>query len=200
MDHAQHLHSQLDLHFLSMDKNNPLQAILEKNLWYPKTSYRIAVCNHHPLLYPFLNQPAVFTPHFDNLEQTSLPVLSEKILYDLILQKYNQIRSIVSKSPKLVQICTPSLLTDPIPGMDCDAVLTAPAAYQAHFLAWRRGVVGRGRQCICGERFDTGHTTGMPYPDPGLTEEQQFILDLDSELLDPGIKYLIVVFLLNQRL
>jgi len=40
----------------------------------------------------------------------------------------------------------------------------------------------------------------MPYPDPGLTAEQQFILDLDSELLDPGIKYLIVDFLLNQRL
>jgi len=37
----------------------------------------------------------------------------------------------------------------------------------------------------------------MPYPDPGLTAEQQFILDLDSKLLDPGVKYLIVHFLLN---
>jgi len=40
----------------------------------------------------------------------------------------------------------------------------------------------------------------MPYPDSGLTAEQQFILELDTELLDHGIKYLIVDFLLNQRL
>jgi len=68
------------------------------------------------------------------------------------------------------------------------------------FVAWRRGVFGWGSKCVCGERFDRGHTTCMPYPDPGLIAEPQFILDLDSELLDPGIKYLIVDFLLNQRL
>jgi len=84
--------------------------------------------------------------------------------------------------------------------MDGDSVLTALEADQARFLAWRRGVFGWGRKCVCGERFYRGHTTCMPYPDPGLTAEQQFILDLDSELLDPSIKYLIVDFLLNQRL
>jgi len=40
----------------------------------------------------------------------------------------------------------------------------------------------------------------MPYPDPGRTEEQQFILDLDRKLLDPRVKYVIVDFLLNKRL
>jgi len=199
-DHALHLHSRFYLHLLSMDKNNLLQAILHKNLWYPRTTHRIAVRNHHPLLFQFLNPPPVFTPHLPNLRQTSLPVLREKILHDLSLQKYNQLRSVDSKSPKLLQISAPGLLTDCIPGMDCDAVLTAPAADQACFLAWPRGVFGWWQMCVCGERFDRGHTTCMPYPDPGLTAEQQFILDLDSQLLDPGVKYLIVDFLLNQRL
>jgi len=40
----------------------------------------------------------------------------------------------------------------------------------------------------------------MPYTDQVLTAEPQFILDLDSELLDPGVKYLIVHFLLNKLL
>jgi len=199
-DHAQHLHSRFYLHLLSMDKNNPLQAILDKNLWYPRTTHRIAVRNHHPLLYQFLNPPTVFTPHLPNLQQTSLPVLREKTFNHLSLQKYNQLRSVDSEFPKLLQICAPGLLTDHVPGMDCHPVLTAPAADQDRFLAWRRGIFDMGRKCVCGERFDRGHTTCMPYPDPGLTAEQQFILDLDTELLDPGIKYLIVDFLLNQRL
>jgi len=199
-DRALHLHSCFYLHLLSMNKNNPLQAILDKTLWYPRTTHRIAVRNHHSLLFQFLNPPAVFTPHLPNLRQTSLPVLREKIHHDLSLQKYTQLRSVDSKSPKLLQICAPGLLTDRIPGMDCDAVLTAPAADQACFLAWRRHAFGWGRKCLYGERFDRGHTTCMPYSDPGLTAEQQFILDLDSQLLDPGVKYLIVDFLLNQQL
>jgi len=180
-----------------MDKINPLQAILNKNLWYPRTTHRIAVRNHYPLLFQFLNPPPVFTPHLPSLRQTSFPVLREKILHYLSLQKYNQPRSVDSKSPKVLQISAPGLLTDGIPRMDCDAVLTAPAADQARFVAWRHGVFGWGRKCVCGERFDRGHTTYMPYPNPGLTAEQQFILDLDSQLLDPGVKYLIVDFLLN---
>jgi len=170
-DRAQHLLSRFYLHLLSMDKNNLLQAIQDKNLSYLKTTDRIAVRNHHPLLFQFLNPPAVFTPHLPTLGQTSLSVLCEKILQDLSLQTYNQIRSIDAKSPKLLQICTPGLLTDRIPGMDCDAVLTAPAAHQAPFLTWHCGFLGWGCKCVCGERFDRGHTTCMPYPDPGLTAE-----------------------------
>ena len=40
----------------------------------------------------------------------------------------------------------------------------------------------------------------MPYPNLDLTAEQQFIVDLDSELLEPSIKYFIVDVLRNQRL
>jgi len=147
-DRAQHLNSSFYLHLLSKDKNNPLQAMLDKNLWYPKTTHRIAVGNHHPLLFQFLNPRAVFTPHLPNLRQTSFPVLREKILQDLSLQKHNQIRSIHAKSPELLQIGTPGLLPDRIPGMDCDGVLTAPAADQARFLTWRRSVFGWGRKCV----------------------------------------------------
>ena len=39
----------------------------------------------------------------------------------------------------------------------------------------------------------------MPYPDPGLTEEQLFIYNLDRRLLDSTTKYTIMDFLLNQR-
>jgi len=188
--------------------------------------------NPNPLLFQFLNPPAVFTLYLNNLGWTCLPVLHENILQPLSLQKHNQLRSIESKSPELLQICTSGLLTDHLPEMNCHAVLMAPAADQARCFSWSCGVFGWGRKCLCresfdprhttcmpypdpgltaeqqfildldskclcGESFDPRHTTCMPYPDPGLTAEQQFILDLDSKLLDPGVKYLIVHFLLN---
>ena len=92
------------------------------------------------------------------------------------------------------------MMANRVPCLDCDVVLTAPAADQARFLAWRRGVFGWGRKCLCGELFDRGHTKCMPYPDPGLTEEQLFIYQLDRRLLDSNTKYTIVDFLLNNRL
>ena len=153
--------------------------------------------NPNPLLFQFLNPPAVFTLHLNNLGSTSLPVLHDTILQVLSLQRHNQLRSIESTSPELLQICTPGLLTDHLPGMNCDAVLISPAADQAHCFSWSCGVLGWGPKCLCGESFDQGHTTCMPYPDPGLTAEQQFILDLDSELLDPGVKYLNLHLLLK---
>ena len=160
---------------------------------------REPVYKHDPLLFQFLNPPAIFTPHLPNLQQASIPILRHDILKDLELEKYNYIRAIDSKSPKLLQICQPGI-TDRVPGVDCDVVLIAPAADQAMFLAWRRGVFGWGRKCVCGEHFDRGHTTCMPYPDPGLTEDQQFILNIDHYILDNDIKYLIVDFLLNKQL
>ena len=100
-------------------------------------------------------------------------------------------------SPKLLQV---SMVTDRVPSIDCDVVLTAPAADQARFLAWRRGVFGWGRKCLCGERFDRGHTTCMLYPDPGLTEDQLFIYEIDRYLIDSNTKYTIVDYLLNHLL
>jgi hypothetical protein len=182
-----------------MSIHNPLRAILDKNYWYPRGNRTRPIRNHHPLLFQFLNPPKVFTPYLENLQQTPIPVLRHEILKDLALQKYNHIRLIDTKSAKLLQISAPGL-TDRVPGLDCDVVLIAPAADQGRFLAWRRGVFGWGRKCVCGERFDRGHTTCMPYPDPGLTEEQQFILEIDRYILDHDIKYLIVDFLLNKRL
>ena len=199
-DRAQQLHSRFYLHLLSMHNNNPLRGILDRNGWYPKSNRKITVRSHHPLLFQFLNPPPVFTPYLPNLQQTPIATLRHDILKDLALQKWNHIRAIDSKSPKLLQISCSGMVTDRVPGLDCDVVLTAPAADQSRFLSWRRGVFGWGRKCVCGERFDRGHTRCMPYPDPGLTDEQQFILDLDRELLDPGVKYLIVDFLLNKRL
>ena len=103
---------------------------------------------------------------------------------------------------KLQQIRPPGHLINRIPGMDCEAIPTAPAADQGRFLAWRHCVFGWGRKCVGGERFDRGHNTGIPCSQPGLTAEQQFILDLHSglRLLDHGIKYHIVDFLLNKWL
>ena len=92
------------------------------------------------------------------------------------------------------------MLTDRVPGLDCDVVLTAPASNQTDFLAWRRGVWGWGRKCICGQRFDRGHTSGMPSPAIHLTEMQQRLYNLGLQLLDSSIKYTLVDFLLNEPL
>jgi len=54
------------------------------------------------------------------------------------------------------------MVTNRVPGLDCDVVLTAPVTDQARFLAWQRGVLDWGRKCVSGERFDPGHTNCMP--------------------------------------
>ena len=92
------------------------------------------------------------------------------------------------------------MLSDRVPRLDCDAVLTAPASDQANFLAWRRGIWGWGRKCICGKQFDRGHTSCMPSPAISLTETQKRLFALGYQLLDPPIKYTLVDFLLNEHL
>jgi len=156
------------------------------------------VNNSNPLLFQFLNPPPAFASHLSNLEETPISLLRDKILHELSLQKFNQIHSTIGPhSAKLLQV---SMVSDRVAGSDFDVVLTAPAKDQARFLGWRRGIFGWGRKCLCGDRFDRGHTTCMPYPDPGLTEEQLFIYNLDRRLLDSTTKYTIMDFLLNQRL
>ena len=116
---------------------------------------------------------------------------------ELALQKSNYILSITSRSQKLLQI---TMLTDCVPQLDCDVVLTAPASDQRSFFAWRRGIWGSGRKCVCGKRFDRGHTSCMPTPAIHLTETEQRLHKLDHQLLDPSIKYTLIDFLLNQCL
>ena len=130
-------------------------------------------------------------------QQTSLALLQYNLLEELAIQKSNHIHSINSRSQNLLQI---SLLTDQVPGLDWDVVLTAPASDQANFLAWRRGIWGWGRKCICGKRFNRGHTSCMPSPAIHLTEMQQRLFDLNHQLLVRPIKYTLVDFLLNQGL
>ena len=92
------------------------------------------------------------------------------------------------------------MLTDRVPQLDCDVVLTAPASDQGMVFAWHRRILGWGRKCICGKRFDRGHTSCMPTPAIHLTETEQRLHNLDHQLLDPSIKYTLVDFLLNQPL
>jgi len=198
VDRAQHLFTRFYLHLMAMLPTNPLRAILDHRNWYPKSKHRMRVHNYDPLLAQFFNPPPAFSAHLSTLSQTPIPILRDKILEDLSLQKFRQIRTTIGPhSPKLLQV---SMVTDRVPSLDCDLVLTAPAGDQAGFLAWRRGVYGWGRKWLCGERFDRGHTTCMPYPDPGLTEDQLFIYEIDRYLIDSNTKYTLVDYLLNHRL
>jgi len=197
-DRAQQLFTRFYLHLMAMDLLNPLRCILDRHCWYPKSNHHMRVNNSNPLLFQFLNPPPAFASHLSNLEETPISLLRDKILHELSLQKFNQIHSTIGPhSAKLLQV---SMVSDRVAGSDFDVVLTAPAKDQARFLGWRRGIFGWGRKCLCGDRFDRGHTTCMPYPDPGLTEEQLFIYNLDRRLLDSTTKYTIMDFLLNQRL
>ena len=194
---AQHLHSRFYLHLMAMDSRNPLLSILNNKSWFPQSNRFMPVHPYDPLLYHFLNPPSAFTKYLPIFQQTSLALLRYNLLEELAIQKSNHIHSIDSRSQNLLQI---SLLTDRVPGLDCDVVLTAPASDQANFLAWRRGVWGWGRKCMCGKRFNRGHTSCMPSPAIHLTEMQQGLFDLDHQLLVRTIKYTLVDFLLNQGL
>ena len=194
---AQHLHSRFYLHLMAMDSRNPLLSILNKKSWFPQSNRFMPVHPYDPLLYQFLNPPSAFTKHLPIFQHTPLAVLRSNLLEELAIQKSNHIYSINSRSQNLLQI---SMLSDRVPGLDCDLVLTAPASDQVNFLAWRRGIWGWGRKCICGRRFDRGHTSCMPSPTIYLTEMQQRLFDLDQQLLVRPIKYTLVDFLLNQGL
>jgi len=183
---------------MAMAPLNPLRAILDRSNWYPKSNHCMRIHKHDPLLSQFLHPPPPFTKHLCNLQHTPITVLRDTVLEELSTTKFTQIRSTIGPhSSKLLQV---SMVTNRVPGLDCDVVLTSPVMDQARFLAWRRGVFGWGRKCLCGERFDRGHTKYMPYPDPGLTQEQQFIYELDRYLIDPNTKYTIVDYLLNNGL
>ena len=197
-DCAQHLFTRFYLHLMDMDLLNPLRCILDRHCWYPKFNHHMWVNNSNPLLFQFLNPPPAFASHLSNLHKTPISLLRDKILQELALQKSNQIRSTIGPhSAKLLQV---SMVSDSVPGADFNVVLTAPVPDQSCFLSWRRGIFGWGRKCLSGDRFDRGHTTCMPYPNPGLTEEQLFIYNLDWCLLVSSTKYTIMDFLLNQRL
>jgi len=197
-DRAQQLFTRFYLHLMAMNLLNPLRTILDRHCWYPKSHHHMPVNKSNPLLFQFLNPPPAVECHVSNLQARPISLLHDKILPELSLQTFNQIHSTIGPhSPKLLQV---SMVLDRVSGPDFDVVLTAPATDQARFLGWRRGIFGWGRKCLCGDRFDRGHTTCMPYPDPGLTEEQLFIYNLDRCLLDSSTKYTIMDFLLNQRL
>jgi len=181
-----------------MDLLNPLRCVLTHPCWYPKSNHHMRVNNSNSLLFQFLNPPPAFATRLSNLQETPKSLLQDKILQELSLQKFNQIHSTIGPhSAKLLQV---TMVSVRIPGSDFDVVLTVPATDQARFLGWRRGIFRWGRKCLCGDRFDRGHTTCMPYPDPGLTAEQLFIYNLDRCLLDSTTKYTIMNFLLNQQL
>lgn len=74
-------------------------------------------------------------------QQSPLVILRQNLLEELTFQKSNYIHSISSRSQNLLPI---NMLTDRVPGLDCDVVLTAPASHQANLLAWRRGIWGWG--------------------------------------------------------
>jgi len=130
-------------------------------------------------------------------QNTPIGTLQHNLREELILQKSNYIFSINTHSPKLLQI---SLLTARVPALDCDVVLTAPAAAQANFLAWRRGVWGWRRKCVCGNRFDRGHTWCMASPAIYLNEMQRRVYNLGHQVLGTSVKYTLVDFLLNEGL
>ena len=131
---------------------------------------------YDPLLFQFLNPSIAFIKHLQVFQQTPLPVLRYNLLEELAIQKSNHIHCINSRSQNLLQI---SMLTDGVPRLECDFVLTPPASDQANFLAWRRGIWGWGRKCICSKLFDRGHTSSMPSPAIHLTAMQQRLFNLD---------------------
>jgi len=179
---------------MAMDPQNPLLSTLNGTGWFPKSNHYIPIRPYDPPLYQFLNPPPAFTKHLPMFQQTPRPILRHNLLTELGLYKSNYILSITSHSQKLLQI---SMLMDRVPGLDCDVVLTAPASDKVSFLAWRRGIWGWGRKCICGKRFDRGHTPCMPSPAIHLTEMEQRIYKLHHQLLDSATKYTLIDFLFN---
>jgi len=138
-DRAQYLYSRFYLHLMAMDSQNPLLSILNGTGWFPKSNHSIPIRPYDPLLYQFLNPPPAFTKHLPAFQQTPQPILQHNLLTKLALYKSNYILSITSHSQKLLQI---SMLTDRVPGLDCDLVLRAPALDQVSFLACCRGIWG----------------------------------------------------------
>ena len=194
---AQHLHSRFYLHQMAMYSPNPLHSILNQSGWYPKSNRYIPIHPYDPLLYQFLNPPPAFIKHLLTFQQTPPVTPRHNLLNELALQKSIYILSLTSWSQKLLQI---SMLTNRIPQLDCDVVLTALASDQGSFFAWHCGIWGWRRKCICRKRFDRGHTSYMPTPAIHLTKIEQWLLNLNPQPLDPSIKYTLVDFLLNPRL
>ena len=184
-DRAQHLHTRVYLHLISMNSRNPLRSILNCKGWYPKSNHYLPVHNYHPLLYQFVNPTSAFNKFLPTLQDTPIANIRQNVLDELVLQNYNKIHAISSHLPKLLHI---TMFADRVPKLHGDVVLTAPAGDQQSFLAWRPGIWGWGRKCVCGTRFDRGHTRCMPSPFISLNNLQQRLYKTNHRLLDDDIK------------
>ena len=114
---------------MAMAPLNPLRAILDRSNWYPKSDHCMRIHKHDPLLSQFLNPPPPFTKHLCNLQHTPITLLRDTVLEELSTTKFTQICSTIGPhSSKLFQV---SMVTNRVPGLDCDVVLTAPVMDQA---------------------------------------------------------------------
>jgi len=118
---------------MAMSPANALRAILDRSMWYPKSNQCMQIPKYDPLLSQSLNPPPAFTKHLSHLQPTPMSLLRHTVFEELSTKKFTQIRSTIGPhSSKLFQ---DSMVTNSLPGLDCDVVLTVPVMAQARFLA-----------------------------------------------------------------
>jgi len=195
-DRCRHLHTHFYHHLATAHRDNPIRAMI----------YHFATSSHvgskrkcfppKTLLARFHRPPPLYARFLNEVANNDKTLTKQELSLVLAADKRKKIVLNPPKAAKLIQVTKPS---ERAADMDCDAVLKAPAADQAKFLAWRRGVFGWGRKCACGKRFNRGHAKCMPYPRRLLTSDQHLAYNLDTMIMDDEIKYTTVDFLLNER-
>ena len=80
-----------------------------------------------------------------------------------------------------------------------DGIFTASSEQHAKPFAWRRGVFGWGRKCICGIRFTRGHISCMPYNPGILLPDELPDYELEKQFLLDNINYRSLDYLINHR-
>jgi len=89
---------------------------------------------YDPLLSQFLNPPLTFTKHLSNIQHIPITLPRPTMLEEPSTKKFTQIcYPIGPHSKKLLQ---GRMVTNRVPGLDYDVLLTAPVIDQVRFLAW----------------------------------------------------------------
>ena len=178
----------------SMAKSNPLQQILARLGWVSREGIRRRGILYNRLLGEFLQPPVEYRQAISKHSQYET-ISFEKILSTVLKKdKENRIRHLGQHTGTLQYIAS---LSTRLENSFLDHIFATPSHQQSKLLAWRRGVYGWGRKCVCGIRFTRGHTACMPF-DPGILlpdEEPEF--NLETQLLPDDTNYTQLDYLIN---
>ena len=194
--YSNHLFIRFYHHLASMAKSNPLHQILTRIGWASQDGIKRRGILYNRLLAEFLLPPPEYRHAISKHSRHESISFNEILSSVLKNDKQNRIIQLGPHAGTLQHVAS---LGSRLENSYLDGIFIAPSQEQSKLFAWRRGVFGWGRKCVCGIRFTRGHESCMPY-DPGILQpDEELDFNLETQLLPDDTNYTRLDYLINHR-